>query len=305
MTQFGHILLSSLPDTVIDTVKLLPFLFVTYLIMEWLEDRAQSQSIHLLGKFSAAGPLVGAALGAIPQCGFSAAAASLYSGGLITAGTLIAIFLSTSDEMLPILLSAKAPAATIGKILLAKFILGMVSGFAIDGIYRLIRKRRAFIRGTAVEENEENRIHELCENDHCGCEEEGHSPVVSALKHTGKISIFIFIITYIAAVLVESFGEQSVAAFLQSNQALGILISGAIGLIPNCGASVLITTLYLDSLISAGQMMTGLLVGAGVGLLVLFRTNRRHMATNFKLLALTYAAGVFWGAIIEILGLTF
>ncbi len=305
MALFLHTLWSALPDTVVDTVKLIPFLFVTYLVMEWLEEKAKDQSIHLLGRFSAAGPLVGAAVGVVPQCGFSAAAASLYSGGLITAGTLIAIFLSTSDEMLPILLSAQVSAATIGKILLAKFALGAASGFAIDGIYRLIRKRRAFIRGSAALENEENRIHELCENDHCGCEDEGHSPVVSALKHTGKITLFIFIITYIAAVLVEFFGEQSVAAFLQWNPVLGILVSGLIGLIPNCGASVLITTLYLDQLISAGQMMTGLLVGAGVGLLVLFRTNRRHMATNFKLLALTYAAGVFWGALIELLGMTF
>ena len=298
-----------LPEAVIDTLKLLPFLYLTYLFMEWIEDKAGEKSAMLLRKFRTAGPLIGSAAGAIPQCGFSAAAASLFSGKVITLGTLIAIFLSTSDEMLPLLISRQAEVSVIAKLILSKFLIGVVTGFAIDLVYRAIQKRRAIrlLGGkkgdgpTAYFIAENYSIHELCEDEHCGCEEEHSNIFLAALKHTLKIALFIFVITFLAAILVESFGEERVAAFLAGNEIGGIFVTALIGLIPNCGASVLLTTLFLDGLITTGQAMAGLLVSAGVGLLVLFRTNRRHLKNNIGVLVLLYVCGALWGLLINAL----
>ena len=304
-----EILTDILPEVALDTLKLLPFLYLTYLFMEWLEDKAGEKSAALLRKFRNAGPLIGSAAGAIPQCGFSAAAASLFSGRVITIGTLIAIFLSTSDEMLPLLISSQADISVILKIILSKFAIGVVTGFVIDFVYRAIKKRQAIkLAGgkkndgpTAYFMAENYTIHELCEDEHCGCEDEHSNIFLSALKHTLKIGLFIFVISFLAAILVESFGEERVAAFLAGNEIGGIFVTALIGLIPNCGASVLLTTLYLDGLITTGQAMAGLLVAAGVGLLVLFRTNRRHLKSNIGILVLLYTCGALWGLLINII----
>ncbi len=307
------ILTDILPEVVIDTLKLMPFLYLTYLFMEWIEEKAGQGSLRLLRKFRSAGPLIGSAVGVIPQCGFSAAAASLFSGKVITMGTLIAIFLSTSDEMLPLLISEHAPLATIAKILLSKFLIGMVTGFVIDMVHRAVTLRRVMKKAgvrkgdgpTAYFVADNYTINELCEDEHCGCEDEGSNIFLSALKHTLKITLFIFIISFLAAIFVESFGEEQIAAFLQGHEISGIFITALIGLIPNCGASVLLTTLFLDGLVTTGQMMAGLLVSAGVGLLVLFRTNRRHIKNNILILVLLYISGVVWGLIINATGILF
>ena len=304
-----EILSDILPEVAVDTLKLLPFLYLTYLLMEWIEDKAGEKSAGLLRKFRAAGPLIGSAAGAIPQCGFSAAAASLFSGRVITLGTLIAIFLSTSDEMLPLLISSQADISVILKLVLSKFAIGVVTGFVIDFVYRAIKKRQAIkLLGekkndgpTAYFIAENYTIHELCEDEHCGCEDEHSNIFLSALKHTLKIALFIFAISSLAAILVESFGEERVAAFLAGNEIGGIFVTALIGLIPNCGASVLLTTLYLDGLITTGQAMAGLLVAAGVGLLVLFRTNRRRIKTNLGVLVLLYVCGALWGLLINVI----
>lgn len=277
-------------DVCKDTVKLIPFLYLTFLFMEYLEDVAHEGSVKLLKKFPAVGPLIGSAAGTFPQCGFSAAASSLYSGGVISLGTLIAIFLSTSDEMLPILISEKAPVATILSIVGAKFAIGLVSGIIIDIVFNIWNKRHP---------HKEHHIHDLCEDDHCGCEE-SHNLFLAALKHTVEVLVFIFVISLLAALLIEGIGQDRISEFLSMNEVAGIFLASLVGLIPNCGASVALTTLFLKGLITYGQVMAGLLVSAGVGLLVLFRTNRRNIKGSISIVVLLYAVGVIWGLILSL-----
>ena len=257
-------IMEAIMDTVKDTAMMVPFLFITYLAMEWLERRTEDQSVALLSRIGKFGHVAGAAIGLIPQCGFSAAAASLYSGGVITAGTLLSVFLSTSDEMLPIFISSSVGAGTIGKLLAAKFIIALISGIAVDVIARMVRHR-----------SEEKHIHDLCEREHCGCEEEEGGILHSALIHTLKITGFIFVVSLVLSLLMETVGRDVLASLLTGAPVAGTIITGIIGLIPNCAASVLITQMYLEGLLTSGQLLSGLLVGAGVGLLVLVRTNNK------------------------------
>ena len=287
------ILREVLADAVIDTAKLIPFIFLTYLLMEWLEEKTGEKTVSIIRKNGRWGPVIGAALGVVPQCGFSAAAASLYSGGLITVGTLLAIFLSTSDEMLPIMISEAVSPMTIGKILLAKILLGLLFGIGIDTLNKLRHRWK---------KDKEKHIHDLCEQDHCHCEE--GNVFLSALRHTIQIVIFIFIFTFVIGLLIELVGENAIGTFLTSRPVTGVLLSALIGLIPNCGASVTITELYLRGILSSGQMIAGLLVGAGVGLMVLFRTNRR-LVENLKITGILYLSGVLGGWIIELTGIVF
>ncbi len=284
----------ALMDAAVDTVKLIPFLFITYLVMEYLEDKTSEKTTEILARVGRLGPVFGGAAGALPQCGFSAAAASLYSGGVITAGSLLAVFLSTSDEMLPIFISKAVGADTIFRVLVWKIILGAGTGLLLDFVLlRFLNGRKAGLR-----------IHELCEQEHCGCEEEEDGILRPAVTHTAHITLFIFLITFFITLLVELIGEDAIASFLTGKPVFGVFMAGIIGLIPNCAASVMITELYLRGLLGAGQMMAGLLVGAGVGLLVLFRTNR-HMRDNLSILGILYASGVFWGLVIEFAGIVF
>lgn len=290
----SEILYESLMDTIKDTATLIPFLFITYLAMEWLERKTEDQSVALLSRIGNSGPVIGSAVGIIPQCGFSAAASSLYSGGVISLGTLLAVFLSTSDEMVPIFISSAVSPGTIGKLLLAKFIIAMVTGVLVDMTIRLVKYTYRTPK----------HIHDLCEQDECGCEEEEGGIVHSALIHTVKITVFIFLVSFVISLLVSSIGKDALASFMTGIPVLGVFLSGLIGLIPNCAASVIITQLYLEGLLTAGQMMAGLLVGAGVGVIVLVRTNR-HQAENFRIIAVLYLAGSLWGLLTDLLGITF
>lgn len=289
-----EILTESLLDTIKDTVTLIPFLFITYLAMEWLERRTEDQSVALLSRVGRFGHVIGAAIGLIPQCGFSAAAAGLYSGGVITVGTLIAVFLSTSDEMVPIFLSSSVGPAVIGRILLAKFVIALVSGMLIDAVAGpLVRRIRSG-----------KHIHDLCERDHCGCEDEEGGIFRSALVHTLKITAFIFIISLVLSLAIGFIGKDNLASLMTGAPFAGTVATALIGLIPNCAASVAVTQMYLEGLLTAGQLMAGLLTGAGVGLLVLFRTNP-HPKENTAILAAMLVLGVFWGSMIDLAGLTF
>lgn len=280
-------------DTVKDTAMMIPFLFITYLAMEWLERRTEDQSVALLSRIGKFGHVAGAAIGLIPQCGFSAAAASLYSGGVITAGTLLSVFLSTSDEMLPIFISSSVGAGTIGRLLAAKFIIALISGIAVDVIARMVRHR-----------SEEKHIHDLCEREHCGCEEEEGGILHSALIHTLKITGFIFVVSLVLSLLMGTVGGDVLASLLTGAPVAGTIITGIIGLIPNCAASVLITQMYLEGLLTSGQLLSGLLVGAGVGLLVLVRTNNKKKE-NAQVIGTLLGLGIAWGILIDILGITF
>lgn len=286
-------------DAGLDTLKLLPFLFVTYLVMEWFEHRMETKTQSAVRKAGRLGPLVGGTVGVAPQCGFSAAASSLYAGGMITAGTLIAVFLSTSDEMLPIFISEQVPVGTMAAILATKAVMGIVFGFLLDAVYHGMMKRPLRYKNITSP----HAVHEVCEGEHCGCEE--GSILKSAIIHTLQITLFIFIFGLVIGGIIEGVGEETISGFFSGVPVVGELIAGLVGLIPNCAASVVITELYLDGVIGAGPMITGLLVGAGVGLLVLFRLNRRHMKQNLGIVAYLYLVGVLLGVGVEVLGITF
>lgn len=271
-------------DAVIDTVKLIPFLFLTYLAMEYLEHKTGSKAQRLVQRAGRFGPVIGGLLGVVPQCGFSAAASGLYTGRVITLGTLFAIYLSTSDEMLPILISEQAPIGLIGKILFAKAAIGIFAGMLIDFV----------LRKKGVEEHE--HIHEICEHDHCHCEE-GAGVFRSALTHTLQISIFILVVTFGLNLILHFVGEDALANLVLNRRILGPALAGLIGLIPNCAGSVAITQLYLEGAMSIGSAMAGLLTGSGVGLLILFRMNP-DKKENLKILALLYGIGVLAGILI-------
>ena len=284
-------MLEVIEEAVIDSVKLVPFLFITYLIMEYIEHKTGNKTKNIIKKSGKFGPFFGSLLGIFPQCGFSVSATNLYAGRVITLGTLIAVYLSTSDEMLPIFISEAVPAITIIKILFVKFIIGMIAGFIIDALIRIFNKN----------ENQEEKIEDLCEKEHCHCD---HGIVKSALKHTLNIFVFILIITLLINIAIYFIGEERIADFIQINPILGPAITSLIGLIPNCAASVILTQLYLEKVISASTLISGLLVGAGVGLAVLFKTNK-GIKENIKVIAILYVIGIISGLEIQLLGITF
>lgn len=290
-----EILVESFTDAIIDTAKLIPFLYITYLIMEFIERKASDKSTETLASVGRFGPIFGGIVGVIPQCGFSASASSLYSGGILTIGTLLAVFLSTSDEMLPIFISEHLAAGSILRILAVKAAIGVISGLGFDFLLRF----------TKYKYKTEKRIHDLCENEHCHCEDEEEGNIfLASLIHTLHISLFVFLISFALTLAMEGLGADVIGSFLTNRPIIGVLLSALIGLIPNCASSVMITQFYLNGLLNAGQMMAGLLVGAGVGLLILFRTNR-HLRENIRITGVLYAFGVFWGLLIELTGIAF
>ena len=248
-------------DAIIDSVKLLPFLFITYLIMEYIEHKTSNKVKKAVQKSGKFGPLLGGILGIFPQCGFSAAAASLYAGRIISLGTLVAIFLATSDEMLPVLISEAAPLSLILQILAIKLVAGIVIGFIIDFVVRAIKKRKG---QNAPEEKVEEEIGHICEHEHCHCEEEGIFK--SALKHTLHIFVFIFIVTLVINTIIYFIGEENLSHLILNVPVLGPMVAGIVGLIPNCAGSVILTQLFLEGVITFGSMMGGLLVGSDIGI---------------------------------------
>lgn len=270
-------------DALLDTLKLLPFLFVTYLAMEYLEHKTSVKALVSVQKAGNFGPLIGGALGAIPQCGFSAAASSFYAGKVISLGTLIAIYLSTSDEMLPILISEKAPVKFIVLVLLGKALIGIIWGFLIDFVF--FRNENA---------HEHINIHGMCEEAHCNCEKGIWG---SALKHTLSIACFILLVSLVLGLLIENVGADALSNLILNHKVFGPLIASLLGLIPNCAASVVITELYLEGAMNVGSLMAGLLTGAGVGWLVLLRASK-SLKKTLKVVGITYVLGALTGIVI-------
>lgn len=360
------LLIDILLDAGKDTLSLVPFLLVTYLALETLEHVAGDRVNGAIKRAGAAGPVVGSLLGMVPQCGFSAMAATLYAGRVVTLGTLVAVFLSTSDEMLPLLLAEQVPVQTMAMLLASKALIALVTGFIVDAAIRGLRRNarahaaiRRTVLGTAANPAHVNcahddhsggdiidevaeagvsadHIHELCERDHCGCDEDedehehghghdhghegehehhdghGHShshegtPVLSiirsAISHTVQVSVFIFLVTLILVAVLETFGESAIEQFLRGNETLAVLGSALVGLIPNCSASVVITQLYLEGALQLAPMLAAALISAGVGYLVLFRTNR-SARENAVFLIMMYVIGAGWGLILSAVGL--
>lgn len=357
------LLIDILLDAGKDTLSLLPFLLVTYLALETLEHVAGDRVNGAIKRAGAAGPVVGSLLGMVPQCGFSAMAATLYAGRVVTLGTLVAVFLSSSDEMLPLLLAEQVPVQTMAMLLSSKALIALVTGFIVDAAIRGLRRNarahaaiRRTVLGTAANPAHVNcahddhtggdiidevaeagvsadHIHELCERDHCGCDEDedehghdhshdhGHAdeherhhdhshshegaPIVSiirsAISHTVQVSVFIFLVTLVLVAVLETFGESAIEQFLRGNETLAVLGSALVGLIPNCSASVVITQLYLEGALQLAPMLAGTLISAGVGYLVLFRTNR-SARENVVFLIMMYVIGTGWGLILSAFG---
>lgn len=345
-----------------DTLALVPFLFVTYIALEALEHAAGARANAVVRRAGTAGPVVGALLGVVPQCGFSAMAATLYAGRVVTLGTLVAVFLSTSDEMLPMLVAEQVEAGLLFRVLGLKVLVALITGVVADLAIRALRRNarvHAFLRRTVLSvrrdgmeadvvdqmaEGGETAEHicRLCEQDHCGCGhrhvhahggEHGHehadghvsgcdhdhghghdhghaggrfgivgSIVMSAVSHTVQVSLFIFLVTFALVLVLETVGEDAMAAFLSGNQLLAVFASALVGLVPNCSASVVITQLYLEGVLGFAPLMAGLLASAGVGYLVLFRTNR-HPRENTVIVAGLFLVACVWGLVFAALGL--
>lgn len=271
--------------------SLLPLLFITYLIMGILEHTTGDRAKLIIQKAGFSGPIWGSLLGVIPQCGFSAAASYFYVGRVVTMGTLIAVYMSTSDEMLPIMISEQVAPATIAKILVSKVIIGIITGFLVELFFGWYARRKKKPRDW--------ELGSTCGTDCCST-----SVVRTALGHTIKVFIFIFIISVCIEFIIHEIGEDALAAVFSNVPVVGEIIAAVVGLIPNCASSVVITQLYLDGIIGAGPMMSGLLVSAGMGLLVLFEENK-HLKENLMVTGILLGSGIAWGCLIEFLGITF
>ena len=280
-------ILEILQDTIIDSIKLIPFLFITYLIMEYIEHKTSQKVKEKIKKSGKYGPILGGIVGIFPQCGFSVSATNLYAARVITLGTLISVYLTTSDEMLPILISEAIPISIIFTILGIKLLIGIIAGIVIDFIMQKFQNKK----------QEDEKIQELCDHEHCHCE---NGIIMSAIKHTINILIYIALTTLIINCLIHLIGEENIINVISKNIILGPIISGIVGLIPNCASSVIITKLYVENIISIPILMSGLLVNAGVGLLVLFRTNK-DLKQNIRIISLLYLIGVISGILLEII----
>ena len=277
-------MLDCILDGVIDTLKLLPYLLITFIILELLEHKLSKKNRKVLSKNRQYGPILGGLLGALPQCGFSSMASNLFSSHVITIGTLIAVFLSTSDEMLPIMLSEHVDFLLILKIVMAKVFLGVIIGFIIDIIFMKKNKK------------DELHITEICEEEHCSCEKNGI--IISSIKHTLHIGIFILIANLCINLIIFGIGEDNLSIFLKQKNILTLFSSIFVGLIPNCASSVVMTELYLSNFITIGNLMAGLLTGSGIGILLLFKTNK-NLKENFLILSIIYIVGVSIGVITD------
>lgn len=335
--------LDALLDACLDTLKVFPFLLVTYLFMEWLEHGAGKKFERAIAKGGRVGPLIGALLGVIPQCGFSGAAATLYAGRVVTLGTLVAVFASTSDEMIPIMLSEAAPPALIAGILLVKVVTGIVCGLLLDFV--LTKTGRLHTGLSSLKRHQghgDNDIHELCEEEGCECSKEDsdklqpgrtdpasgdlqpgrtdpaaegvppvhshghdhghhHGVFVPALKHSVSVTVFIFVVTLGINLLAEAGLEGALASVTQT-PFLSPIVMALFGFIPNCAVSVGMTQLYLEGVMSGGALVSGLTVNSGIGLIVLFRTNR-DFNENLRIMAVMLVVGVLAGWVIQLLGL--
>lgn len=284
-------MLEVIEETLLDSIKLIPFLFIAYLIMEYIEHKTSQKSRETIKKSGKFGPLIGSFLGIFPQCGFSVVATNFYAGRVITLGTLISVYLTTSDEMIPIMISEAVPLWTILKILFVKLVIGIVAGFVIDFVLRLINKNKKI---------EEENIVDLCEHDHCHCEK---GILKSSIHHTLSIFVFILIVTFIINTAIYFIGKENISNILLNKPIFGPIVSSLIGLIPNCASSVIITNMYLKNVINVGTMIAGLLVNAGVGLVVLFKTNKK-IKENIAIICLLYIVGVISGIVLEFLKFT-
>ena len=275
-------LVDAVMDTTFDCLKMLPFLFVAFILIEALEHYSSDFTAKALAKVGKAGPVVGAVAGCVPQCGFSVMAANLYAGGIISVGTLLSVFIATSDEAVLIIMSNPERIREVGVLLAAKVIIAVTAGYIID----------IFFRNQIATVKESGN---LCKD--CGCDEEDAGIWKPVWHHTIRIFIYLFIFTGILNLCIEIFGIEQLSKFLLGNTIFQPVIAAIIGLIPNCAASVILTQLYLNGAISFASVIAGLCTGAGVGLVVLFKMNRNRRE-NLKIVGVLFLVAVAAGMII-------
>ena len=267
-------------DAFTDTIKIVPFLFLTYILLEWMEHETGKKFEHILEHHRSIAPLAGSIFGLIPECGLCSAASSLYTTGVVSAGTLAAVYLSSSDEMLPVMISSKAGWNKIFPILIVKFIVALIAGYLAD----------FYSKHTDID------VETFCEREHCDCT---HGVLHSALKHTLTITIWLFIISFLLNAVIEGIGINTLRSFLLQYPKASIFLCTLTGLIPNCASSVLLTQLYLDSLLSFPAVCAGLLANSGIGMLVLFRVNPNKL-NNFKIIGYVICVSLIAGLILNL-----
>ncbi|MGO5204386.1 putative manganese transporter [Parolsenella catena] len=299
-------------DALKDTAELIPFLFATYVVISLLDLFASDKTTAAIQRAGHAGPLIGGVLGVVPQCGFSAMGASLYADRIVSLGTFVAVILSTSDEMLPLLLAEHVEVGLLARILVTKAVLGVILGFATDLVLRSVLGRTSLAgvdESDAGEEQDEDAEFDpgaySCD---CGCGEpltRGQTAwwvVVNSAYRTFQVVVFIFVVSVLLNALIALVGEDALASFLSGNAVVATLVSGLVGLVPNCAASVVLTQLYIDGVLGFAPMIAGTLVAGGAGYLVLFRMNG-NMRENAAIVGIVYALGVCAGLIMLGLGL--
>lgn len=297
-------------DALKDTAELIPFLFATYVVISLLDLFASDKTTAAIQRAGHAGPLIGGVLGVVPQCGFSAMGASLYADRIVSLGTFVAVILSTSDEMLPLLLAEHVEVGLLARILVTKAVLGVILGFAIDLVLRVVlgRTSLAGVDESDAGEEQDAEFDPSAYSCDCGCGEpltRGQTAwwvVVNSAYRTFQVVVFIFVVSVLLNALIALVGEDTLASFLSGNAVVATLVSGLVGLVPNCAASVVLTQLYIDGVLGFAPMIAGTLVAGGAGYLVLFRMNG-NMRENAAIVGIVYALGVCAGLVMLGLGL--
>lgn len=299
-------------DALKDTAELIPFLFATYVVISLLDLFASDKTTAAIQRAGHAGPLIGGVLGVVPQCGFSAMGASLYADRIVSLGTFVAVILSTSDEMLPLLLAEHVEVGLLARILVTKAVLGVILGFAIDLVLRVVLGRTSLARvdefDAGEEQDEDDEFDPSAYSCDCGCGESltrgqiAWWVVVNSAYRTFQVVVFIFVVSVLLNALIALVGEDALASFLSGNAVVATFVSGLVGLVPNCAASVVLTQLYIDGVLGFAPMIAGTLVAGGAGYLVLFRMNG-NMRENAAIVGIVYALGVCAGLVMLGLGL--
>ena len=281
-------------EAVVDSLWSVPILLIAYFAMELLENSQRLNEDVLHGHSRKVGPLIGGLLGIVPQCGISGAAATLFSTGSITVGTMLAVFFATSDEMLPILLSSltdrSVSVGDVAWIVAGKAVLAIALGYIADLLLRSVIRP-----GKDIES--------FCQREHCHCEETGNpywAAFRSALKHTLKIIAMLLVVNFILNLVFVFIGVERLTASFLSKPVIGVTVLAFFGLIPNCSVSVILTRTYLSGIIGVGGLFAGLLSNAGIGLLVLFRNNknrRENLIITATLFVLSAVVGVLLSCI--------
>ncbi|MFA5293480.1 MAG: putative manganese transporter [Phycisphaerae bacterium] len=291
-----------LTEALVDTLKLLPLLVVIYFFVSFLEYRYGDRMGSILTRFGMFNPVVGAMFGCIPQCGFSVVGSALYVKRLISIGTLLAVFLSTSDEAVPVLLSMPGKAHMVWTLIAIKAGIAIIAGIGVDLLLRRLPAEKQAAPAIADNHHEDEHEHEH----HAGCcahdLDEKHSKfkalVLHPLQHSIKIFIYLLVLSAILNLIIEKVGEKRIAEMLLSGTVFQPFLASLIGLIPNCFASVLLAKLFADGTISFGSLVAGLCAAGGLGLLVLVRENKSFKDTLF-VIALLVVISVLAGIIIQ------